>query len=254
MSEDLDRYDAQWHTDSTTAGTFYNSDMSGFTRLTKKHGILHFLGMIMKMRSIVRPIIKDAGGKIVHFDGDNVIARFPDATVGSKCALQVQQTLRKYNAERSEDHRIILKIGLADGDVLDTGLQLFGDTWELCEELGEELGKKRQVLMSKGVRDRADLSEFGEIIEHETVAEHDGHPYFILQRRVGPELLARVVPFLTPTHSAYLRLLLQLGQPARKLDPVGGTLSRLLVDVVHSGRVDGRRRRLTWDSPRASSG
>ena len=40
--------------DFTISGTWYNSDMSGFTRLTKKHGILHFLGMIMKMRSICR--------------------------------------------------------------------------------------------------------------------------------------------------------------------------------------------------------
>ena len=62
-------------------GTVFNSDMSGFTRITKKFGILHFLAMILKMRSIVRPIIASCGGKFLHYDGDNVIAVFPNPQV-----------------------------------------------------------------------------------------------------------------------------------------------------------------------------
>lgn len=171
----------------TTHGTFFNSDMSGFTRLTKKFGILHFLGMIMKMRSIVRPLVQDAGGKILRYDGDNVIALFPTPQAGANAALRIQQILRQYNSNRHADHRILLKIGLADGEALDTGLQLFGHAWDLCEELGEELGEKRQVLMSQSVRSEVELSQFQSVIDSEKHAAHDGEKYTILQLKKETE-------------------------------------------------------------------
>ena len=37
------------------------SDMAGFTRLTRKYGILHFASLILFMRSVVRPILLDYG-------------------------------------------------------------------------------------------------------------------------------------------------------------------------------------------------
>jgi len=175
----IKQIDDQVTADLTVRGTFFNSDMSGFTRLTKKFGILHFLGMIMKMRSIVKPLIEAVGGSVLHYDGDNVIARFDTAQAGATAAMRIQQALREYNGNKHMDHRIILKIGLASGQVLDTGLQLFGPTWDLCEELGEELGKKRQILMSKEVRHAADISEFAAIIGAETPATHDGDEYVI---------------------------------------------------------------------------
>jgi class 3 adenylate cyclase len=177
----MQEIDARIAADLTIPGTFFNSDMSGFTRLTKKYGILHFLGMIMKMRSIVRPFVDGAGGKIIRYDGDNVIALFPTPQAGATAALRIQEVLREFNGNKRADHRILLKIGLADGAALDTGLQLFGPTWDLCEELGEELGQARQVLMSKSVRSAAALSCFETFIEHETEACHGDVEYTIVQ-------------------------------------------------------------------------
>lgn len=37
------------------------SDMSGFTRLTKQYGIVHFASLIVVMRAIVRPIFEACG-------------------------------------------------------------------------------------------------------------------------------------------------------------------------------------------------
>ena len=78
-------------------GTVFNSDMSGFTRLTKKHGILHFLAMIVKMRSMVGPIISGSNGRILHYDADNVIAFFPTPQDGATAAFSIQSMLREYN-------------------------------------------------------------------------------------------------------------------------------------------------------------
>eukprot|EP00940_MAST-03C_sp_MAST-3C-sp2_P000665 g665.t1 len=164
--------DQSWRKAACTTGTLFNSDMSGFTRLTKKHGILHFLGMILKMRSIVRPIIRKARGQILHFDGDNVIAFFDSSTSACEAALRVQSAVREYNRAKLDDDRILLKIGLSKGNVVNTGLQLYGDAWECCEALGEELGKKRQILMPKAMRDEVDLTSHGSVIKSESTRSH----------------------------------------------------------------------------------
>ena len=56
-----------------------------------------------------------------------------------------------FRRDHGADDKILLKIGLAHGKMLDTGMQMFGDTWDVCELLGEELGEKRQILMDSDV-------------------------------------------------------------------------------------------------------
>lgn len=157
----------------TKKGTMYNSDMSGFTRISKKHGILHFLTMIFKMRSIAVPIIQACGGEVLHYDGDNVIALFPTEQQGVDAAFKVQHANREYNDSQDPDSKLLLKIGLASGHCLDTGKQLFGDTWEACELLGEDLGEKREVLMSEAVADAADLAAYEGFIKGSEVRTYD---------------------------------------------------------------------------------
>jgi class 3 adenylate cyclase len=38
-------------------------DMSGFSRLTARHGITHFLAMIHRLHGLVRPIVAARGGR-----------------------------------------------------------------------------------------------------------------------------------------------------------------------------------------------
>lgn len=148
-----------------TDHTVFNSDMSGFTRLTKKHGIRHFLRMIMQMRALVLPIFASHGGRVLHFDGDNVIGVFPCPQAGVDAAIAIQRTLVAHNATQDDDRRIWIKIGLAHGRVLDTGRQLLGPTWQLCEVLGEELARKRQVLMDASVFRAASLDAHRDLLE-----------------------------------------------------------------------------------------
>eukprot|EP00939_MAST-03C_sp_MAST-3C-sp1_P000943 g943.t1 len=176
---------------ATVEGVMFNSDMSGFTRLTKKHGILYFLEMILKMRSIVVPIITKANGKILTYEGDNVVAFFNDAASGCDAAHRVHEALRVYNRKlKDTDRKILIKIGLTQGHVLYTSRQLFGEAWMLCEELGENHGKKRQVIMSKHLRDQVDLSEHARIIERESAGSLDGHQFCTVHIRHENEAVA----------------------------------------------------------------
>src|SRR6516162_5611711 len=51
-------------------------DMCGFSRLTMRYGITHFLAMIHRLHGIVRPLIARHAGRVVKTEADNVFAVF----------------------------------------------------------------------------------------------------------------------------------------------------------------------------------
>jgi class 3 adenylate cyclase len=57
-------------------------DMCGFSRLTVRYGITHFLAMIHRLHGIVLPIVERRGGRVVKTEADNVFATFPTVSAG----------------------------------------------------------------------------------------------------------------------------------------------------------------------------
>src|SRR5215813_3011603 len=52
-------------------------DMSGFSRLTRKYGIIHYLSMVRRMQLTTEPIVKSFEGYMIKYDADNCFALFP---------------------------------------------------------------------------------------------------------------------------------------------------------------------------------
>ncbi len=76
-------------------------DMSGFSLLTRKYGIVHYLSMVRRMQVTVEPIIDSFEGIVVKFEADNCFAVFPkplaairdqrsDGSSATGCGYQVQ--------------------------------------------------------------------------------------------------------------------------------------------------------------------
>ena len=53
-------------------------DMSGFSLLTRKYGIVHYLSMVRRMQLTTGPIVKSAGGFMIKYEADNCFAVFHD--------------------------------------------------------------------------------------------------------------------------------------------------------------------------------
>ena len=53
-------------------------DMSGFSLLTRRYGVVHYLSMVYRMRIMSEPIINQHRGRVVKFEADNCFAVFPD--------------------------------------------------------------------------------------------------------------------------------------------------------------------------------
>ncbi|MCK6585542.1 MAG: hypothetical protein L6Q49_20770, partial [Anaerolineales bacterium] len=73
-----------------TENTAFVLDMSGFSLLTRKYGIIHYLSMIRRMQLTVEPIIANYGGRIIKFEADNCFAVFPDPASAARTAITIQ--------------------------------------------------------------------------------------------------------------------------------------------------------------------
>lgn len=129
------------------------SDLSGFTRLTKKYGILHFLTLILDCRTIFNRHLEKCTGALLKYDGDNIICKFESTDAAIQFTLRIAQDFEKYNEGKEKDYQIRAKIGIAKGLVLvSDDLDIAGDAWEECCELGEELGKVGEVLVTEAIK------------------------------------------------------------------------------------------------------
>ena len=52
------------------------TDMSGFTRITREEGVLHFLMLIKEMQAMCLPIMNRYGGKLVKTEADDLFVIF----------------------------------------------------------------------------------------------------------------------------------------------------------------------------------
>jgi adenylate cyclase len=124
-------------------------DMCGFSRLTMRYGITHFLAMIRRLGTIVGPVIADAGGHIVKTEADNVYATFDDVPQALAAARAIQGSLAAANTFLPEDWDLHAGIGIGYGPLLLIGEhELYGSEMNVASKLGEDVAGRGEVLLS----------------------------------------------------------------------------------------------------------
>jgi len=130
-------------------------DMCGFSRLTMRYGITHFLAMIRRLQTIVRPVIAQGGGHVVKTEADNVFATFDDVPEALATARAIQRSLDTANAFLPEDWDLHAAIGIGYGPILLIGdADLFGSEMNIASKLGEDVAARGEILLSSGARAR----------------------------------------------------------------------------------------------------
>ena len=130
-------------------------DMCGFSRLTMRYGITHFLAMIRRLVTIVRPVVADAGGQIVKTEADNVYATFDDVPQALAAARAIQGSLAAANTFLPEDWDLHAAIGIGYGPLLLIGdHDLYGSEMNVASKLGEDVAGRGEVLLSVGAHER----------------------------------------------------------------------------------------------------
>lgn len=130
-------------------------DMSGFSLLTRRHGIIHYLSMVRRMQKITEPIVATHRGKMVKFEADNGFAVFPDPESAILAALEMNAAFRKENASHAEEFDIRVSCGIDHGRILlIEGKDFFGEAVNIACKLGEDLAGPGEILISQAAGDQ----------------------------------------------------------------------------------------------------
>jgi adenylate cyclase len=130
-------------------------DMSGFSMLTRKYGVVHYLSMVRRMQMTTEPIIKSYGGIMIKYEADNCFAVFPDPLSAVGAAIAMQHAFSAANLVSSEDLDIHISCGIDYGKILLIGHEdCFGDPVNRASKIGEDLAAAGEILITKDAMDR----------------------------------------------------------------------------------------------------
>lgn len=132
-------------------------DLSGFSLSTAKHGIVHYLSKIQRMRMTLAPLISHNGGSVVKFEADNCFARFPETLDAVRTAINYNHTLDAMNLTTPEDLDIQASIGIDFGKFLLVEKEdIYGMPVNIASKLGEDAAGIGQILVTKNAMARID--------------------------------------------------------------------------------------------------
>ncbi len=129
-------------------------DVAGYTALIHDDasGVLAALNVIY--RSVVVPAVAAAEGRVVKLLGDGALIEFPSAAAALRCAVRVQQDMRRPEPPYRCSQRIQLRAGLHAGDVIVEGDDIFGEGVAIASRL-QAAAQPGGILASRGFCDLA---------------------------------------------------------------------------------------------------
>lgn len=125
-------------------------DLSGFSRLTIRHGITHFLSMVHRMTTITTPIVHQHQGRVVKQEADNLFAVFEAVSAAVEAAIDILQAFAAVNTVLPEDQDLHASIGIGYGTTLIVADEdMFGSEMNLASKLGEDLARTGEILLTE---------------------------------------------------------------------------------------------------------
>ena len=130
-------------------------DMSSFSLLTRKYGIVHYLSMVRRMQLTVEPIIEAYDGNVLKFEADNCLAIFPDTLPAIRAAVAMQLAFDASNLLTSDEFDVRISWGIDYGKILIIGNEdCFGDAVNRACKLGEDVAAAGEILVTQEAMDR----------------------------------------------------------------------------------------------------
>jgi adenylate cyclase len=137
------------------------SDMVGYSRLMETDE----QGTLARLRThrieLIDPAIEKNQGHIIKTTGDGMLVEFQSVADAVRCAAEIQERMRRRNADVPEDRRIQFRIGINLGDIIFDQGDIFGDGVNIAarlEQLAEIGGFCVTQAVYEQVCDRLDIA------------------------------------------------------------------------------------------------
>jgi len=145
-----------------------SADVKGYSLLMADDEI-HTIQTLKAYLNLMSDLIHQHTGRVVDAIGDNLLAEFGSAVDAVECAVQIQNKLEKENAKFVEDRRLLFRIGINIGDVVQDGDRIYGSGVNVAARI-KGISEPAGICISRNtydqVKDKLDLG-FDYLGEHE---------------------------------------------------------------------------------------
>ncbi len=111
-----------------------SADVKGYSRLMGEDEVTT-IRTLTEYRAVMATLIQQSRGRVVDSPGDNLLAEFASVVDAVRCAVEIQQELKRRNADLPASRRMEFRIGLNLGDVVVEGEKIYGDGVNIAARL-----------------------------------------------------------------------------------------------------------------------
>ncbi len=103
-----------------------SADAEGYSRLMGENEE-ETVRTIKAYREVMAILIGEHRGRVIDSPGDNLLAEFASVVDALRCAWDIQKEINARNSGLSEDRRMVFRIGINLGDVIEEEGRIYGD-------------------------------------------------------------------------------------------------------------------------------
>jgi adenylate cyclase len=111
-----------------------SADVAGYSRLMGEDEV-STVRTLEAYRKVMSDLIDQFRGRVVDSPGDNLLAEFSSVVDAVQCAVEIHEVIRAKNEELPEDRRMLFRIGVNLGDVIEEGDRIYGDGVNIAARL-----------------------------------------------------------------------------------------------------------------------
>ena len=127
------------------------ADVVGYSRLMEADENATLSVLRERRKTILEPVVKEHGGRVVKVMGDGVLVEFASAVNSVKAAIELQSQFANANENLPENRRVLLRIGINLGDVVGDGGDIYGDGVNIAARL-ETLAEPGGICVSAKIQ------------------------------------------------------------------------------------------------------
>ena len=134
-------------------------DVVAYSRLMGADEAGTLLALRAHRNELIDPKIAEHGGRIVKVMGDGLLLEFPSVVEAVQCGTEIQEAMAARNVGVLADKRIVLRIGVNQGDIIVDGDDILGDGVNVAARLqaiADPGGVAISVRVHDDIRDRLD--------------------------------------------------------------------------------------------------